>query len=37
MTLQEGLEGDTAFFSEEQKQVAMAKRKAKKLNAPLPA
>lgn len=36
-TLLEGLEGDTAFFSEEQKQVAVAKRKAKKLNAPLPA
>ena len=36
-TLLEGLEGDTAFFSEEQKQVAVAKRKARKLNAPLPA
>ena len=35
-TLLEGLEGDTAFFSEEQKQVAVAKRKAQKLNAPLP-
>ncbi|MBR2748325.1 MAG: hypothetical protein IKD97_00360 [Firmicutes bacterium] len=36
-TLLEGLEGDTAFFSEEQKQVAVARRKARKLNAPLPA
>ncbi len=35
-TLLEGLEGDTAFFSEEQKQMAVAKRKARKLNAPLP-
>ena len=33
-TLLEGLDGDTAFFNEEQKQVAVAKRKAKKLNAP---
>ncbi len=31
-TLLAGLDGDMAFFSEEQKQIAVAKRKAKKLN-----
>ena len=36
-TLLEGLEGDTAFFSEEQKQTAAAKRKARKMNAPMTA
>lgn len=36
-TLLEGLDGDIAFFKEEQKQVAAAKRKAKKMNAPVPA
>lgn len=33
-TLLNGLEGDMAFFSERQKQVAVAKRKAKKINEP---
>lgn len=33
-TLLEGLAGDMAFFNEEQKQVAAAKRKANKLNTP---
>ena len=31
-TLLEGLEGDTAFFSEDQKQQSLARRKARKLN-----
>ncbi len=31
-TLLERLDGDTAFYSEEQKQIAIAKRKAKKMN-----
>ncbi|MBQ8986389.1 MAG: hypothetical protein IJ100_03975 [Lachnospiraceae bacterium] len=31
-TLLEGLEGDTAFFSEDQKRQSIARRKAKKLN-----
>ena len=33
-TLLEGLDGDMAFFNEEQKKIAAAKRKAKKLNTP---
>ena len=36
-TLLEGLPGDTAFFSEEQKQLAIARRKAKKMNSPVSA